>query len=157
MLIRQATANDRAGLEDCFVELQEFERSLHPNRADPHAIAGPSIAELVDDCEKTDGAILVAEEEGRIVGFVCVLSRVRTDELIELEKEYAYLSDLIVRQSYRGRGIGEQLMRAAEAHARERGARAIRVGVLATNDVAWDLYRKLGYAEYEIVLEKPIR
>jgi ribosomal protein S18 acetylase RimI-like enzyme len=47
-------------------------------------------------------------------------------------------------------------MRAAERYALENGAARIRVGVLAANNAAHGLYRKVGYRDYEVVLEKTI-
>ena len=152
--IRKATPEDRSALELCFVELQRFERAIEPNRTEPSTIAAEYIEELVADCVDHDGVILIAEEDDHVVGFACVLSHVRSSNVIEKHRDHAYVTDLYVRASERGRGIGDQLMRAVEAHAVKNGTSRIRVGVLAANDVAHGLYGKLGYRDYEIVLEK---
>ena len=92
----------------------------------------------------------------RFIGFVCVLAKVSSDDILEKEREYAYITDLFVQDGHRNLGIGERLMQTAEAHASASGSNRIRVGVLAANGVARALYRKLGYRDYEIVLEKQI-
>ena len=51
---------------------------------------------MIADCVKTSGAILVAEVDGGVIGFACVLARVTSSDIIELENEYAYVTDLIV-------------------------------------------------------------
>ena len=92
----------------------------------------------------------------RVVGFVCVLSRLDSEDIIERDREHAYVTDLVVLEPYRKAGIASELMRVAEAHAFLSGARRLRVGVLAVNSGAHNLYRKLGYRDQEIVLEKTL-
>lgn len=154
IIIRKAESKDRQALEECFAELQRFERSIEPNRAEPQSICRQYVDGLLADCEKTAGAILVSDIDGQVAGFVCVLSRLPSDDIIELESEYAYVTDLVVREPFRRTGLGLQLMQAAEAHALASGATRIRVGTLAANQGAYRLYRQLGYHNSEIVLEK---
>jgi len=91
-----------------------------------------------------------------IIGFVCVLSRLESEDIIERDREHAYVTDLVVLEPYRKAGIASELMRVAEAQAFSSGARRLRVGVLARNNAAHSLYRKLGYRDREIVLEKTL-
>ena len=135
-------------------ELQSFELSIEGNRVQPEAVRGKYIDGLYAACGRTRGTILVAEIEGRMVGFVCILSRVESEVMVELIREYAYITDLVVLEPHRRSGIGAELMREAEYYARSRGASRIRVGVLAANSAAHALYRKLGYSDREVILEK---
>jgi len=156
VMYRNAQPGDRRGLAECFCELQEFERTLEPNRADARKICREYIRGLFDDCAQHNGVVFVAESEGRIIGFVCVLGRMRSEEIIEADRDYAYVTDLIVRAECRRTGIGAQLMAAAEAHAVKCGARRLKVGVLAANMRAHRVYRRLGFRDNEVVLEKRI-
>lgn len=101
--IRKATPEDRSALELCFVELQRFERAIEPNRTEPSTIAAEYIEELVADCVDHDGVILIAEEDDHVVGFACVLSHVRSSNVIEKHRDHAYVTDLYVRASERPR------------------------------------------------------
>jgi GNAT superfamily N-acetyltransferase len=56
----------------------------------------------------------------------------------------------------RGRGVGGALMEAAEAYALDQGARWLRIAVLAGNEGAWRLYKRHGFADRQVVLEKPL-
>jgi ribosomal protein S18 acetylase RimI-like enzyme len=154
--IRPALPTDRRALEQCFCELQAFERAIEPNRAAPEKVCRPYLDELLADCTQQAGTILVAEDAGQVVGFVCVLARVPSDEIVELEREFAYITDLVVLELYRQRGIGSQLIAAAEQYARSHGATRMRIGVLAANNAAHRLYQQLGYRDSEIVLERSI-
>lgn len=154
--IRQADERDKASLEACFDELQSFELSIEANRAEPSLIRNAYIRDLFDDCAKSAGAIFVAEINNAVVGFVCVLSRLDSEDILERDREHAYVTDLVVLEPYRKAGIASQLMRVAEAHAVASGARQMRVGVLAANSGAHNLYRKLGYRDQQVVLEKTL-
>jgi ribosomal protein S18 acetylase RimI-like enzyme len=154
--IRHADERDRASLELCFDELQSFERSIESNRAEASLIRTAYISGLFDDCATSSGAIFVAEASSRVVGFVCVLSHVDSQDILERDREHAYVTDLVVLEPYRKAGIASELMRVAEAHAISCGARRLRVGVLAANRQAHNLYRKQGYRDREIVLEKTL-
>lgn len=154
VIIRQVTLEDRPALERLFCELQEFERKIEPNRADPATICNRYVAELYAECSKHAGAFFVAELAGEIVGFVCVLARVPTDDVTELDREFAYITDLVVSEPHRRQGIAARLMAAAEAHAVAHGAKRVRISVLAANSVAHRLYQRCGYADNEVILEK---
>jgi GNAT superfamily N-acetyltransferase len=153
-LIRRAEPRDLAALESCFCALQAFEHSIEPNRADPRTIARDYIDNLLVDCKKLRGAVFVAESDGEFVGFAAVLVDFRSDDPIEQHQEHAYVTDLYVRDAARRSGVGSRLLQAAEAHALAAGASRLRVGVLARNDAAHALYLKLGYRDYEVILEK---
>jgi ribosomal protein S18 acetylase RimI-like enzyme len=152
--IRQANSSDRAALETCFCELQAFEQTLVDNLAEPAAICAQYLDELEAKCAKYAGVCLVAETAGDVVGFVCVLARALSDEIEQLDREYAFVTDLVVLEPFRRLGIGSLLLDAAEAYAAGQGATRLRIGVLAANFSAHRLYHKLGYVDKEIILEK---
>lgn len=58
-----------------------------------------------------------------------------------------HITTIAVHPLHRGRGIGRQLLEAAEAIARERGALRITLEVRVSNTVAHSLYLKMGYAD----------
>lgn len=58
--------------------------------------------------------------------------------------------DIAVLPSHRGRGIGRAMLRAMEAHARERGCCKITLEVREDNPLAHGLYRSEGYGGAEL-------
>lgn len=56
--------------------------------------------------------------------------------------------DLAVLPTHRGRGIGQALLTACEAHARQRGCCKITLEVLSGNDRALRSYQHFGFAPY---------
>jgi len=108
---------DYAALRACFVELQAWERSFEPGLPAPEEAAGPYLAEIFRNCQESSGRIFLAETDGIVVGFICVLAKVLPSADDGLEP-YAYISDLAVRAAHRGRGVGRELMVRAESFAR---------------------------------------
>ncbi|MCA8995012.1 MAG: GNAT family N-acetyltransferase [Planctomycetaceae bacterium] len=57
------------------------------------------------------------------------------------------IHDLVIAAEHRGRGVGSQLIRAVEAHARVEGSCKVTLEVRASNDRAESLYRRMGYRD----------
>jgi len=65
-------------------------------------------------------------------------------------KPLVNVHDVAVLASHRGRGVAAQMLRAAEAVAVQRGAVKMTLEVLSGNAPALALYRRLGYAGYQL-------
>jgi ribosomal protein S18 acetylase RimI-like enzyme len=143
-------------VERCIIELQDFERELEPDRVEGATIARRYLLELLDTCQKQPGQLFVAEVEGRVAGFVCVWLEGEPESYLTSLANYAYISDLVVLPAYRRQGLGSALLARAEAFAKERGAPALRINVLARNAGAWAVYHQAGFRDYEIRLLKDL-
>ncbi len=82
----------------------------------------------------------VADDRGRIVGW-CDIRR----ETIPVYAHAGHLGMGVLRD-YRGRGIGERLLRASIDAARAAGFERIELSVYSRNERAAALYRKVGFA-----------
>lgn len=154
--IRDYKPEDAARVEQCYVELQDNERRLEPIRAEGGAVATKYLAHMFARCAETGGAVFVAEVDALVVGFVCVWGHVVGEELINVESEFAFVTDLVVLIDYRGRGIGRALLERAEAFAVGRGAKRLKIGVLAKNEAARRLYQRFGFADFEVNMFKTL-
>jgi ribosomal-protein-alanine acetyltransferase len=81
--------------------------------------------------------LLVAEENGKLAGYVLVLCRPRS--------KLARLYSIAVAPHIGRRGVGPLLLKAAEDAARRRGRRAMRLEVHQNNTRAIARYEKSGY------------
>lgn len=157
MIIREYDPDaDFEGLRACLVELQDFERRIDDRKPAGEEVVNACISDALSKCAECRGTILVADDQGEIAGCATILARVRSDSLDEGRTEHAYLADLVVREAYRGRGIGRELLAEAEAYARAEGAKWLRVCVLAGNDVARHLYGRSGFSALYVDLEKEL-
>lgn len=147
-------ARDAAALRACFCELQEFERALEPDLPPGEEVASAYLRLLFERCASQRGRILVAEREGRVVGFAAVQAAVPQEEPDEPPGSHAFVSDLVVLPEARRSGLGRALLGRAEAHARAEGAEVLVLGVLARNPGARELYADEGFRERFLMLEK---
>ncbi len=83
---------------------------------------------------------LIARHLGKIIGYVGIW--VVLDE--------AHVTNVGVLPEYRGKGIGELLMRSIMAVAKTRGAKRMGLEVRKSNFVAQNLYSKLGFEPVRI-------
>jgi ribosomal protein S18 acetylase RimI-like enzyme len=79
--------------------------------------------------------------------------------LLAVEGEESWCGGLAVGRDYRRCGGGEGLMQAIQKQAQARGAQRLQLEVLAENEAARTLYRRLGYVESRELLmwERPHR
>lgn len=152
--IREYTSDDLPAIRRCIVELEEFERTIDPRLKPGESMADGYLEDTLRRCRERSGTIFVAEVAGQIAGFVTILTRVPFEGLDEPEGDYALIADLLVSAKFRGRGLGEALLRAGEQYAAGGGATELRVNVLSGNDPAESLYRRFGFTPYLETLSK---
>ena len=144
------------GVQACLVELQNFERALDSRMPLGEDIVEFYVPAMLLRCTQCDGAVLVAEIDNEVAGYVTVLARVRSEEIEDGDFEYGLISDLVVAARHRQQGVGQKLLQAAETYARARDVKWLRIGVLAGNDIANDLYESEGFKSLYIEREKSL-
>ena len=93
------------------------------------------------------GEILVARQNGQIVGMVNVLYSIST----ALGARVALLEDMVVAPAMRGSGLGSQLIAAAIKHAKQRGCLRITLLTDADNYAAQAFYQKQGFEKSSMI------
>jgi GNAT superfamily N-acetyltransferase len=147
MEINFATAADLPDLADLLAELFTLESDFQPNR--DKQLRG--LRTILDEPEL--GKLFVLRVEGKVAGMANALLTISTAE----GERALLLEDVIVRQEYRGRGFGRQLVEHVLEWAKRRGM--VRVTLLADNQnkVALDFYQALGFSHSHMqVLRKSL-
>ena len=114
MEIREARASDWPAVAALLAELGRPDVRGHDDE-DEHRRAFEAYL------ERPDAVAFVAEEDGRVVGFVDLEFRQR----LNFRTPQAWIPDLVVAEHSRSRGAGAALLAAAEQLARERGCFAL--------------------------------
>jgi GNAT superfamily N-acetyltransferase len=154
---RQASERDRPAVLQLAQLLQAAEHAMHPSRRAGAALAPAAIDEIYRRTREENGAILLADWDGRPAGYVAFYPETLDGlELRESARRSLYVSDLCVIPALRGRRIAGRLLDAAERHCREVGLPRLTIGVLTANEAARATYGRAGYVPYEFWLEKPI-
>ena len=66
------------------------------------------------------------------------------------------ISDLLVKNDYRGAGHGKALLKTAEQYTVAQNVRWLRIGALTGNDNAANLYSSLGFKDIYVEMEKSL-
>ena len=156
LCIRPALPDDHEALVEQYLGLNRYEEPIAGNRVLDHAGAVASLAEAQERVAQTDGTVLVAELDGRVVGHLFLEFR-QDPVFVRAElRPYAYVAELFVREAARGLGVGKALMLAAERTAAARGFGRLMVQVLAGNALAEAFYARCGFKAHAIELGKAI-
>lgn len=133
MKIRQGAKNDMKAVLELIKELAVFEK-------EPEAVV-ITVADLERDGFGTNPLFqtFVAEKEGEIVGTALYYYRYST-----WKGKTIHLEDLIVKEAYRGEGIGYLLYAAVMQQGKKDGVRRIEWNVLDWNTPAIEFYEKSG-------------
>jgi len=157
-VIRPYRETDRAAVIAAEIDLQEYERTLHDTRLPGAAVMAAYVDRLQREVAAQSGAILIAEEDGGLVGLVaCVVVR---DDMVQETADsnvHGYITDIYVVPDRRGTGLAQALLEAAEDHLAPTGITRVRINVLAANAMARRAYEKWGFEPYEVMYEKRLR
>lgn len=147
---------DYTDLRECVIELQDFEHHIDARLPGGEEIADDYITQMLFRCRNCEGRVLVADVDDDVAGYVTLLNRVQSEELHEGDTEYGLIADLVIKASFRGNGLGRELMSAAESAARDFGVRWLRVSVMSANNIARNLYTSSGFSELYAEFEKEL-
>ncbi len=150
--IRCATKNDIKQLASLWRKLVSDPEASDQNiiPCDENVERWSSFVEKIireDPCQ-----ILVAEDQGNIVGYILYVKKTRTNLLLRMYCASIY--DLYVLPQYRGRGIGKKLLEEAINKIGESGIECIELSVWIKNTRAINLYRRHGFKNYVIKMRK---
>jgi ribosomal protein S18 acetylase RimI-like enzyme len=106
-----------------------------------------------------DSIVLIAEVNGRVIGWTVVQTRYRddlgwepdADALYFVSGENAYMENLEVAEFFRGQGIGRALLSAAEDSVRRRGRRVMWLHAAEPNYRAHRFYERAGWSHESTV------
>jgi ribosomal protein S18 acetylase RimI-like enzyme len=149
MYVDDPDPTEADAVADLWVELARDQRAYgshllaEANRAAVRETAAARIA---------GGGVLLARTAGdEAVGFVMFGPELGS---YENDTERWVVQNLYVRPAHRDRGVGSDLLAAAEAEMVDRGAEAVAVEAMAANRDALRFYRRAGFDAHRVQLEK---
>jgi GNAT superfamily N-acetyltransferase len=100
---------------------------------------------FADALDNPDSLLLVAEQEGVIVGFLWALVRQSPDTAMHVPRRWLLVDNVGVTESHRGQGVGRALMAHAHDWALRQGIHEVELMVWEFNQGAIAFYAELGY------------
>jgi GNAT superfamily N-acetyltransferase len=134
--IREAQRGDLPALIEMYAEL-----SLDEPREDPSATARYEAAFAAIEALPSHH-VLVAEEDGRLLGSVTVIVK---PNLTYRGTPFALIENVVVTEAARGQGVGALLIRAAIEIAREAGCYRVSLTSNKRRGEAHRFYERLGF------------
>ena len=134
--------------------LQDYEAGFEPNRRRDPDFAADHWRELQHRAAETHGVFLIAEQDGKAVGWAFAHDTPGHLFVVEPERRHGSLAELYVTPEARAQGHGRALIAACEDWARGRGHKLLTVGVLTKNARAVRSYEGAGYTPYTTVMRR---
>lgn len=109
---------------------------------------------LHESLTSEDSVVLVSENDNQINGFLigCVTEAASYRTLEWLGE----LEEMVVLPEYRGKKIGEDLVRVFVEWCRSKGLKRIKVEVSAGNSKGLNFYQKQSFGNFNIIMEREI-
>lgn len=141
--IRNATSADLPALARFGVELARLHGSFDAERFAVSELGETDFVEFFgEQLAREDAALLVAEQDGTVVGYAFV--RMEGPSLEDLRGAGAWLHDIYIDPEARGHSIGRQLVQAAIDAARALGSDSLMLGVSPQNERGRRLFDDMG-------------
>ena len=155
--VRTATAEDYNSLCKLFDEGD----ALHRDNL-PHIFQKPGGAAREPDyylglVADENVALLVAEVDEKLVGFVHAILRDTPAFPIFVPRCYAVVEGIVVKSGFQNHGIGKILMDKMQEWATAKGATSIELNVYEFNETAISFYERLGYQSFSRKMSKEIK
>lgn len=140
--ISPAETGDLEQLAELLAELFTLENDFRPDRE--KQLRGLRL--ILDN--PALGRLFVLRDQGRVAGMANVLITVSTAEGCRV----AVLEDVIVRNEYRGKGLGRRLVEQVLWWAKAEGMTRVTLLADRDNEAALAFYRKLGFDRSQMVV-----
>jgi GNAT superfamily N-acetyltransferase len=152
-LIRPVWPGDGAGLAACWLDAGAYYAGINPELFQiPESPGLDEWMEPGNASASPDRCAFVAELEGTVVGFInASLHQPRADAarpfVRDVGRARLEIDALVVKQAYWRRGVGTQLMRAAEQWGRSQGAEIALLDTYVCSEVSVPFYEwTMGYS-----------
>lgn len=106
--------------------------------------------------ENREQEVLVADADGRVIGFSHVMILKQKDIACLKPQTVVYIQDLDVLESERGKGVGTFLLKSSREYGNRKGADFIRTQVFPNNTDGIRFYEKNGFDEMMKTMESSL-
>ena len=143
--IRKAEADDAKEIEPLYLELMNLHALKLPN------IFASEIKVDLDEIKNDIGEFdyfYVVTIDKKVIGYMKGRYKNIEESLFVKERDMIMLTDLIIKEEYRNRGIGKKMLDFIEEEAKIKNISSIEIPVYSFNEQAKGFYNKNGYNSY---------
>jgi ribosomal protein S18 acetylase RimI-like enzyme len=141
---RPAVLDDREKLEEIFLEELRFHKDLLPDifEIPKEIITADWLKNIIDD---ESWAFLVFELDDILAGAVIYKIIESPEDVILRKRRFGYIEEMIVKEEFRGRGIGKRMLEVVSEDLRSKGVTELELDVWEKNENAREFYLKNGF------------
>ena len=153
--VRYAEEQDIPGLAKLLYQVQEVHAQGRPDlfRRGGRKYSDAELREILKDPERP---VLVAEQNGEVVGYAFCVLEITPESDTRYAARSLYVDDLCVDSRQRGKHIGTALYEAVRALATEKHCSSITLNVWALNEGALRFYEKCGMKPLKTTMEQKL-
>lgn len=151
--VRRAARADREAILELVPRLVAFGPPAWRDAAAMSATDGKVIAAALESSGEDPIVLVAVTARNSVTGFIHLRSAID----YYTERKHGHVADIVVAEAYEGRGIGRQLLAAADAWARAQHYKWLTLGVFSENTRAVQLYEQAGFKKDILRLLKPLR
>ena len=139
--LREAILDDRMQLDDLFLEELEYHKSLMPNifKIPEKVIDVSWLRSILTNKTKF---LVVSDYRGIIIGAILYNIDANPNDTIYKDRKFGYIEELIVKQKFRGKGIGKELLNHAINDLKTRDIIDIELNVWENNKIGQIFFKK---------------
>lgn len=146
MNIRIARLDDLNAIKELWREMMDFHRARDEyfSRSERgHERHGEYVRRNI---ESPEWLVIVADEDQSVIGFA--MGKIDSYPPVYKHTHFGFVADIVVNESFRGRGIGRELYNQMLPWFREQGIDRVEINVASTNEVSQAFWRRMGFREY---------
>jgi len=106
--------------------------------------------EISERVSSPESCGFIAKDADTTIGYL--IGRILEEETGRAESKFAELEHMLIDESYRGQGIGEQLVNEFKTWTKSKGLKLIKVNVSFKNTSAIKFYNKVGLDTLDVTL-----
>ncbi len=144
-MIRRANASDMQDLLSLWHEMMRSHKGMHPDFRIAENADVAIASNFTTLFEDSTAAFIVAEEEDKVVGML--VAQVRHGLPYTATELSGYIRDVAVAKSFRGKGIGRELVKAGVDFLKSKNVEYIDLITGSSNNISNDFWQKLGFKE----------
>ena len=147
-MIREATADDiDKGLLEVFIEGYRYHQNGRPDIFSD--LSDEQLRkDLIENMERLSTIVII--DKDKIVGYLSYTIKKRHTKKLDVDQ-------LVIKESYRGKGFGKQLMKKAKSIAIENNCDRIELNCWMFNERALEMYEHIGYKKQRIMFEMDLK
>lgn len=143
VIVRRASYEDARTIADFAQKLVAQHQQYNPKRFAEIASKEQMATFYGSQTQAKDAAVLIAEFEGRIIGFAYI--KYEAKNYADLLVSAAWIHDLYVDETARGRKAGKFLLKEAVETARQLGAEKLMLTAAFQNERALEFFERNGF------------